>query len=369
MYQKSMLSVIGHLDTSKFQPFVLCSDTSDSGLMSRLTKNKKIICESITLKSWRSESDGYFSIIADLFQFNKIVNKLVKDYDIAVVFANNYYAGFLATFALPKKMPLIFNLSQKNCRKSAIYQIVKRSAKTLVISENLRNYWNKTLGYKFPDKLETLAPGFDFENAALQQSKFDFRETYNWAKDAHIVIMFGDMLPENQHELLLQSLSIAHKKDSSLVGLFIGKAFDDKSYDYLDHLVETAREMDFLGNVAFMEFVDEYEYSVIGASHVVVSLTENQPFPTSLIKALSCGVPVVDIDNDWDKDMLNKCSAVQRVSKDPEDIADGINQCISVLGKRKDVRAEAKTFPENTNLKDILHGFLRLLIRCRCNVG
>ncbi len=342
--QKSMLAVIDHLDTTKFQPFVLCSDNSDSGLISKLTKNKKIVCEFIKLKSWCSDNDNYFSIITDLFQFNKVVNKLVKDYDIGVVFANNYYAGFLTTFSLPTKMPLIFNLSQKNCRKSAIYQIVKRSKKTLVISESLRNYWNKTLDYKLSDKLETLAPGFDFENASLQQSQFEFRDTYNWAKDAHIVLMFGDMLPENQHELLLQALSIAHQKDSSLFGLFIGKTFDNESSDYLNYLVQTAHEMNFLGNVAFMEFVDEYEYSVIDACHVVVSLAENNPFPSNLIKALSCGVPIVDIDNKWDKDIFKKCSSVQRVSDDPKDIANGINQCISVLGKRKDIRAEAKAF-------------------------
>ena len=146
-----------------------------------------------------------------------------------------------------------------------------------------------------------------------------------------------------RHELFLRSFRKALDSEPNLFALVVGKAFDDESADYLEGLVSLAQELDIIGNVAFFEFVDEYHMSIVDASDVIVSLSENEPYTVNYVQALTCGVPILMLNGTGNDDVLDECDVIHKVSDDSDELAKGMLHCISIIGAGQEMLSIGRT--------------------------
>lgn len=323
--QRSLATLIGNLDCSQFQPYLLCADDTDTGLLSRFRESKRIPTQAVSLAGSRYSVDLMTPIVRDVLQFRRTIRSWIHDYDIALVIANDYYSGLLCFFSLPSKTRFLYVLRDSFVPKPAVVQIVRRSSRTLAVAESVRADWSFHLDYRSASKITVIPDCIDFGSERHLLNKFSYRENYDWPDETILVSMFGDMVPWYRHELFIRALAKAVQSKPDLFGLIVGKTADEDGIDYGDELVELARELNVFGNMAIMECVDQNQW-IIDASNVVVAIGENEPFPFSVVRALATNKPVVVSEGGSQAEICRGNRLATVVPADVDAVCNGILQ-------------------------------------------
>ncbi len=322
--QQNLLTIITHLDSNEYQPFVLGVDDGDFGLLSRINNfSKKIATEKIPIRYQHLHSEDLSEVLQDLSRFRGLTRKWFWDYDIDLVYANGFNAALMTSLSIPNRMPLLVHLREGNYRYSILERIIQRSSRTVVVSEHLQHQIESHVNDNARKKLRAITDAIDFTADDTLREAFPLREFYYKNCDYRFVAMIGEMVSGKHHELFLESFALALKKESKLFAFIIGGAFDQTSYDYLDRLESKAKKLGILNRIAFMEYVDNY-HPIIAICDAVISVSHEETSGMGLIQALAADVPVVVIKGSAAHALLKDCRVVQAVEDRPEQIAEGI---------------------------------------------
>ncbi len=356
---RNLFTLVNHLDKSRYQPFVLSSDISETGLFAQLKRNKDIPTRIVKLREQSHRARSILNLFVDLSRFKQSLLKLLDDFDISVVCANTSYAGLLTALTLPKKVPFVFCLREHHARSPTTGHIIRRSYKTLAISDFVADRCRDGLSAGVAKKLTTVYDGFSFETEEILRKKFSYRDIYLHNCDHTLIACIADMLPWKRHALFLEAFALAWRKNPALFGLIIGKAFDREDYAYIDSLEDQARKLGILGNIAIMEYATNY-MPILDECKAAVSVAENEPFGSSIVQALAIGKPAVITKGNALEEITRGCRTVKVVSDEPAKIADGILGAI-VGGKRKKSDSDRAKIIERYAIESQVGDFCRLV--------
>lgn len=193
----------------------------------------------------------------------------------------------------------------------------------------VRNYVSGCVCVATKSKNESIAAGFATEdmcqvfpnainpNLFYQRDKYEMREKLGFAIDDFIVAFVGQWNSRKGVKRLSDALTSLH--NPNIKAFFLGKGAEAPTYN---HVI-------YQGTVNH-DLLPEY----LSAADIFVLPTNNEGCSNAVIEAMSCGLPIVSSDMEFNWDVLNNSNSIL---VDPYDI-DAIASAVLRLYDNKDLR-------------------------------
>lgn len=320
--QRSLLELVRHLDRTKLQPFVLAADDSPNGILAGC-RELGVQAHRLRMHHWENSLCGIIQAIYEIIRARLLVRRWISNLDIRVVHANCIRAGLLCALILPRRLPLVFHHRDYKCPPRVLRFVLRRAARTIVVSEFLRQHCETTFADIPSDKFAAIHNGLDPGRIRALANIMDFRQEYRWPEGMRLVTLLADMARWKRHRLFLEAFAAARQRDPRLFAFVIGGARDRAGHQYEDELLKTAEELGLLEHLAFAGHIDN-PMPLLKASGAVVSVAESEPFGRVIVEALTLGTPVVVAGQGGPREIVGESKAARVVDDDPESIANGI---------------------------------------------
>ncbi len=168
----------------------------------------------------------------------------------------------------------------------------------------------------------------------------------------------GFVIPDNAPLLTCVGALIERKgQDIAIAALakiegarlvLIGKGEDEV------HLRELARDLGLADRVYFAGSLDhDLLPLILSASDAMVLPTMNEGLANAWVEALACGTPVVTCDVGGARELITNNTAGRLVDRNPEAVADGVNEILNNPPMRLAVAAMAERFSWETNALEL----------------
>lgn len=238
--------------------------------------------------------------------------KIVEDFKPDIIHSNVYVSELISReYIFPNvkyfthchnNMPEFESFSWKtlfNKQLIARYYEKKRIEKAYIkcknefiaISKHTSSYYKKNLP-------AILSKNIHFLPNAIDYHKFYFSEKRNITNRVNLV-MVGHMADYKNQIFLIDVLNILRKNKTNAYLKLIG--------DWRDNgikIQKKAEEMDLLPYLSMPGIIDDVE-NQLKEQHVYVHSALSEPFGLVLIEAMSSGLPIVCLDGDGNRDIIN----------------------------------------------------------------
>ncbi|WP_375750131.1 glycosyltransferase family 4 protein [Vibrio sp. HN007] len=293
----------------------------------------------------------------------KQAKQLIEDgYDFDLIDGHYFYPDGVAIEMAAKKLGKPFTVTARGTDinlipqfekpKRQIQHVLSQSSHSMAVCEALRQEMIN-LGGK-PEEVTTLRNGVDLELFSLsdKSQQLEHRSHLALPNDRPIVISVGHLIERKGHHLVIEALT--HVPDALL--LIAGNGPEEhKLKDMVNQLKLTAR-VRFLGSLSQTELCLYY-----GASDALVLASSREGWANVLLEAMACGTPVVATNIWGTPEVVKDKQAGELVSREPLDIARGINYLLSNLPEREETRTYAEQFDWLTTSTGQYEIFTKLL--------
>ena len=134
----------------------------------------------------------------------------------------------------------------------------------------------------------------------------------------HSILFFGRLMPSKRPELLLEALSVLHKRGVEFSATLCGPG----ERAYMDHLQKKAQELGVANRVAFRGGISNQEAPRIYSSHeIFVNLSSSGMFDKTLFEAAACGCAVLAVSKDFSEQ-----TKLPALAEDPVGIAETLQK-------------------------------------------
>lgn len=174
------------------------------------------------------------------------------------------------------------------------------------------------------------------------------REAWGVAEGMMLIGLVARLDPIKDHQTFLKAAAIAHVGDSDVRFVCVGSGPED----YLAELRRLAEEYG-IGNRAIWAGERDDMPAVYNALDIVCSSSVSEGLPNAIAEAMACDVPCVVTDV-GDSAWLVGDTGIVVPPNDPQALADGLKECMSVLAsqQRPDTRAR---IAENFSLAQLVN--------------
>ena len=233
------------------------------------------------IKYFKKEKPDIFISIFPRFSIASIMAKIFSRSDTKIIViehtvfslaatnARNFFRRIIARFLFPLLMKFFYRNSE------AIICVSKGVAEDILKITGLR------------EKIKVIYnPIIDSKIYALAEEKASHPWILN--KDCPVISAVGRLVKAKDYPALLYALSlVVNEKQAKL--LILGDGEERKELELLANRLGIAEKVDFLG-------FQKNPYKFISKSNIFVLSSIQEGFPTVIIEAMACGVPVISTD-------------------------------------------------------------------------
>jgi len=317
--QRSLYTLIAHLDRERFEPHLLCGNDSLQGLLKQC-RSHDIEAGYIPIRTWRRTVTGVHRAVLDLMKAKPIMERWIAKHEVHALYANGIQSGLLCALVAPKDLPLIFHCRDARGPKTAMERVMRRSRRTIMISDFLQQRWAARCPAQ-AQKMVRIYNGFDFTQMAKLRHQLNYREERGWSKETLIVSMIADLVEWKRHDLFITAFAELRKRQPDAFAFIIGAPRDEKGEVYEQRLLALSEQLGQTAHIAFTGHV-ENPFPLIDASDIMVSVAEDEPFGRNVVEALFCGKPMVITPGGGPAEIAADCPAVTLAEPTPVALAE-----------------------------------------------
>ncbi len=256
-------------------------------------------------------------------------------YDSHEIFVETLNQSFPGQYSLPKR--LVFDLLLKIMRRSALWFEKKALAEVdyfITVNESLKNYFENLYGFK---NIRIMMNCPELETKLVSEPvNIDYRQEFEWEKDAVIFIYQGALTQGRGLELLLKSM---RDTPYSCKLIIIGSGALEYS------LKDFCSKYQLNNRVKFIDFIpnDQLKYYTKTAD-VGINLLE--PFnlskamasPNKLFEYIHAGIPVLASDTEENRKVLEEFDLGFLVTNTRSDLCKGLAYFLDKNNKMSKIR-------------------------------
>ncbi len=320
--QRSLLALMKELAAHDVQVSLL----TGSDELAEQAGKAGVESEAIPLSMWSMSLSGAVKAAGDLMRFRKVLHRRLDSSQAELVYANGVQAGLLVALTIPDHMPMVFHHRDIRCPGFAVKQAVRRSARTIVLTEYMAHKVRSQLPESAQHKLTCVYNGFDFDELRVQAEE----PLAEPLPDAAIrVALVADIMPWKKHELFLQALAALKRQGHDILGVVVGGPRTNQDRVLFERLKRSADELDLAGRVLFTGRVPN-AMPLIKAADCLCSVAEEEPFGRTVVEAAAVGTPIVVGGNGGPKEITNGLSTIVYSELDAADVAHAIEDAIEM---------------------------------------
>lgn len=173
---------------------------------------------------------------------------------------------------------------------------------------------------------------------APQGARDTTRRALSLPADACVLVCVGTIIGQKAHDVLLDSFALVRAQNDRAELLIVGDARDPDRKAALD---AQAEKLGITGHVHFLGMRSDIP-EILAASDVLVSSSDWEGAPVSLLEAMANGLPAVVTDVGENALVLEGTGSVLVPVRDPKALADGVLVFAQDAKKRQDVAAAVK---------------------------
>ena len=288
--QRSLYSLMMHLDRERYEPHLLCGNDALYGLLKQCRK-KGINSGFLTIRTWRRTLTGIHQAVIDLLKAKPMLNRWIEKNKIDLLYANGLQAALVCALTAPDDIPVIYHNRDYRCPKRAMRKVLDRAQRTIMISDFVKNHWSELLP-QFEDKMVRVYNGFDFKLMDNLRTQHNYRFESRMSKETFVVSYLADLVTWKRHDLFIDAFQKIHQNEGDSFAFIIGGPRDKAGEKLESELLKKVEDYDLLEAMAFTDHILN-PFPLLNTSDLVVSTAENEPFGRNIVEALFCGKPVI----------------------------------------------------------------------------
>lgn len=272
----------------------------ENGPLNNHKSLKNVNLSIINLGVFRKKYLNFFGLInRSIFIIKSIfqIKKIIKKYDIDLVYTNTSTIVSPTFAAYLKKIPSIFHVHEipfgSNLYTKFLTKIFNMfSKKIIVVSNSTRNFWIKRGVMK--NKITVINNGFNF----------DFSSTKKTVGHKVVFTNISRIIPYKGHLYLIKLFNKILEKRKDIVLQIIGDTLP--SYNkYLDQLKLKVKEYEIENSIIFLGYKDDVKSLLSMSNFFIHTPISPDPFPTVIFEAIQSKIPVICTDNGGASEILN----------------------------------------------------------------
>jgi 1,2-diacylglycerol 3-alpha-glucosyltransferase len=241
--------------------------------------------------------------------------------DLPLVFTfHTQYQEYTHYFPLPQEIVQDF---LKNFVQNWLVDYMRQCQHIVIPSESMRDMLEQDYGLRA--RYTVIPTGIDMGRYSSADRE-ELRKRMGW-QDQQVVISIGRLAPEKNWPTFLRAAAQVYRNNPALRVVLIGDGAERKALEDLVDKLEIAERVTFTGQ---LPFDDVPAYLQAADLFAFASTTETQGLVT--MEALAAGLPVVAVDANGTRDVLEDGSQGFLVEDDPQAMAAAIEK---VLGARE----------------------------------
>jgi glycosyltransferase involved in cell wall biosynthesis len=139
------------------------------------------------------------------------------------------------------------------------------------------------------NKITVIANAIDDQKYSVLPRRGIFRDKYNISQEANVIIFLGRLHKLKGLDILLDAFKLLHLKDNNSVLVIAGSDFG-----YKKNILDTITEYGLENSVVLTGHLNENEkISALVDSDIFTLPSYSEGFPTAVIEAFACGLPVI----------------------------------------------------------------------------
>lgn len=351
-----LYKLLSGMNRERFEPVVI--SLTDRGTLGDRIESLGIPVHPINLKLGKSTPLSIWCLIRTLRQ---IQPDLIQGWMI-----HGNLAAQLASFSMPKKVPILWNIRHSALSKSDASPVTLLLIKQLSYLSHLpaRIIYNskvgacdhENIGYN-PNKTQVISNGFDTKLFKISlETRHRFRGELGLSEDVFLMGLIGRFHPMKDHSNFLQAAKKLLETKPNVQFVLAGKEvnWDNLLLRRLILELEITNQVHLLGERADIPYIT-------AALDIATSASYGEGFPNVIGEAMSCGVPcvVTDVgDSAWI--VGNTGQVVQ--PRNPEALCAGWLKLIEMgVEARRDLGAKARQrIEELFSIESIVQQYERL---------
>lgn len=272
-----------------------------------------------------------------------------RKFDIIHMHNNFGYQNIIAyNFARKQKIPYLFSSHGallKNGEwniKKFIYNLLignsisKHASRIVTLTEFEEEYW-RTRGIN-TKKIEIIPNGINLSEYKKLPQKGTFRKKYNINKKEKLILYLGRIHKIKGLKLLVKAFDevLKHIKETKLV--IIGPDFG-----YLSTIKKLIRSLKIEDKVIIIGYISgDEKLSAYIDSNVFVLPSIYETFPTTVLEAWGCGVPVIITDRCGIANIVKKEKAGLVIPYNESDLSNALSKLLTNSRLREEIRCNTK---------------------------
>ncbi|WP_162937940.1 glycosyltransferase family 4 protein [Kiloniella sp. EL199] len=280
----STLTLIRHLDTTKFKPFIV---VHEEGPLSDFLDREGYEYTLLPIPHYAGTTPSPLKILADAARSAKPIRKYLKSSNINIIHGNDIRVNL--TWSLSRLcMPNKFIWHQRALPKSHSpfwHAVPFLSDKIISISRAVETSIRRGKG----TKIQTIHNPIEVRTPTKKKKNTSLRSQLNIPKSAIVLTFIGRLVSYKKPDLFIKIVhSLSKKIDRPIHGFIVGPDQEHLTPD----LKELASSLGVSSNVHFFGFTSEVE-ALFRESNYLIAPCAVEAFGRTLIEAMMIGLPVV----------------------------------------------------------------------------
>ena len=289
-----MLTIVSNIDKTKFEPIVVLPN--DGPLTKKLDENGvryKIISYPIIRRKYFNIT-GILNYIREYRTSCKKICEFAKEEKIDVI--HNNTIAVIEGITVKKKLniPLIFHIHEmiehpKFVAKKLYKMAVKNSDKVVVVSESVKKHIISLTKIK-TSNIEVVHNGITPIKSEASRQKY--LEEFGFPNDSVVFAVIGRINAIKGQDHFVDAFKNISQKIDNVYGLIIGDAFSGQEWR-VTTLIDKLEKENLKQKLIYCGFREDIKdlFSLIDV--LVLPSIGYDSFPTVVLEAMSCGVPIV----------------------------------------------------------------------------
>jgi glycosyltransferase involved in cell wall biosynthesis len=337
-----VMNFLNSVDPS--QKVLLCGSTTKDNAHKRIRSN----VEFLPMVLYQRKKDRY--IMPQTFRFGlgllRNKNKILSfgdvlhfqrfDYSLPFIFPKKQ-AKCVVYFHGAASKGYLSGRGLKSKAKGIIYSILERLILPKVdmivtVSHKDEEFYSR----KYPSirgKIMTIPIPVDLDEFKIMSNKSELRRKYGLDEHRKIILYIGRLSKVKGIDLIMESFSELNREDPDTELIIVGKGEDENRLRKIASQLNT-KNVRFLGSVPH-ENVPE----IMNCADVMVMASFTEGFPTVVLEALACGLPVVSTDvGDISRIIINEKIGFLVNKRRKEELQTKIIRAIKISNEYKLIR-------------------------------
>ncbi len=359
--ERALSILLEYLNRNKIQPFCIFNDSRRAY---KIPDDVKVYC--LDLPGTDSLLKKIIYSIKRIIKIKKIIRiekpdvvfSFLNTVNLMVIFTRLSLKGFKNKIKLIVSEHTTPSVELKGklyrTKKFLIKNLYRKADKIIAVSEGVKK--DLVVNFKLPEeKIEVIYNPLDIERIK-ELSKEELIEHHWFNDNVPIIINVGSLNKPKAQEYLLKAFKLVREKiDCRLVILGEGEKENE--------LKQLSIDLGISNDVAFLGFQNN-PFRFIGRSSVFVLSSIWEGFPSVLVEAMACGVPVISTrcQSGPEEIITDSVNGLLVPVKDGEKLAEAIFKVITNPDLSASMASVAKATVSRYDVKNVIINYERLLI-------